>query len=40
MAARGTEAKEQITKKILECFGQNEAFLFDKKIYINTEEFK
>lgn len=38
MAARGTEAKEQITKKILECFGQNEAFLFDKKIYINTKE--
>ena len=38
MAARGTEAKEQVMKKILECFGQNEAFVFDKKIYINTKE--
>jgi len=38
MAARGSEAKEQVMKKILECFGQNEAFVFDKKIYINTKE--
>ena len=38
MAAKGTEAKERVTKKILECFGQNDAFVFDKKIYINTTE--
>lgn len=38
MAARGSEAKELITAKILECFGQNQAFVFDKKIYINTKE--
>lgn len=38
MAARGTEAKEQITQKIIECFGQDQAFIYDKKIYINTKE--
>lgn len=38
MAARGTEAKEQIVKKIIECFGQEKAFLYDKKLYINTQE--
>lgn len=36
--ARSSEAKEWVAKKIIECFGQNEAFLFDKKIYINTKE--
>lgn len=38
MAARGNIAKELITEKILECFGRNEAFVLDKKIYINTKE--
>ena len=38
MAVRGTEAKEQITKKIIETFGQDQAFLFDRKIYITTKE--
>ena len=38
MAARGTEAKEIITKKIIECFGQDKAFVHDKKLYITTKE--
>ena len=38
MAARGNDAKEAITKKIIECFGQNQCFVHDKKIYINTTE--
>ena len=38
MAARGTEAKEQVIKKIIECFGQDQAFIYDKKLYINTKE--
>jgi hypothetical protein len=38
MAARGSESKEWITKKIIECFGQDKAFLYDKKLYINTKE--
>ena len=38
MAARGSEAKEYVINKILECFGQNESFLYDKKLYINTKE--
>lgn len=36
--ARGNEAKEIITKKIIECFGQDQAFMYDKKLYINTKE--
>ena len=36
--ARGSEAKEQIGKKIIECFGQDQAFWYDKKLYINTKE--
>lgn len=38
MAARGTEAKEKIIEKIIECFGQTQAFVYDKKLYINTKE--
>ena len=38
MAARGTESKEWITKKIIECFGQDKAFIHDKKLFINTKE--
>lgn len=38
MAARGTAAKEEIAKKIIECFGQTQAFVYDKKIYITTKE--
>ena len=38
MAARGTYAKEEITKKIIECFGQDKAFIYDKKLYITTKE--
>lgn len=38
MAARGTAAKEEITKKIIECFGQDKCFLYDKKLYITTKE--
>lgn len=38
MAARGTLAKEEITKKIIDFFGQDKAFVYDKKLYINTKE--
>lgn len=38
MAARGTLAKEEITQKIIEAFGQDRVILSDKKIYINTKE--
>lgn len=38
MAAKGTESKEWITKKIIECFGQDKAFVYDKKLYISTKE--
>lgn len=38
MAARGSEAKEQVIKKIIECFGQEQTFIYDKKLYINTKE--
>ena len=38
MAARGTFAKDEIIKKIIECFGQDQAFVYDKKLYINTKE--
>lgn len=36
--ARGNAAKEEITKKIIECFGQDNVILYDKKVYINTQE--
>ena len=38
MAARGATAKEEITKKIIEFFGQDKAIVYDKKIYITTQE--
>ena len=38
MAARGTEAKAQVIKKIIETFGPNVAKEIDKKIYITTKE--
>ena len=36
--ARGSVAKEEITKKIIEFFGQDKAIVYDKKIYITTQE--
>ena len=36
--ARGSIAKEEVAKKIIECFGQDQAFIYDKKLYINTKE--
>lgn len=36
--ARGSQAKEEITKKIIEFFGQENAIIYDKKIYITTQE--
>lgn len=36
--SRGTEAKEQVMQKIIECFGQDKAFIYDKKLYITTKE--
>ena len=36
--ARGNEAKAKIVKKIIECFGQENAFEYDKKLYVNTTE--
>jgi len=36
--ARGAQAKDWVTKKIIECFGQDQVILSDKKIYINTKE--
>ena len=38
MAARGSIAKEEVAKKIIDFFGQDKAFVYDKKIYINTTE--
>jgi hypothetical protein len=38
MAAKGTIAKENIKKEIINLFGQDKAFEVDKKIYINTTE--
>lgn len=38
MAARGSIAKEQVAKKIIECFGQENVIEHDKKLYINTKE--
>ena len=36
--ARGNEIKEQVIKKIIDCFGADKAFVYDKKIYINGKE--
>ena len=36
--ARGSEAKEWVAKKIIECFGQENVIESDKKLYINTKE--
>ena len=36
--ARGNAAKEEITKKIIETFGQDNTILYDKKLYITTKE--
>ena len=36
--ARGNEAKNEVIKKIIECFGESRCFLYDKKLYINTKE--
>lgn len=40
MASKDSEskAKENITKKIIELFGQDKTILSDKKLYINTTE--
>ena len=38
ITARGNAAKEWAMKKIIECFGQDQVILFDKKLYINTKE--
>lgn len=36
--AKGNFAKEEVMKKIIECFGQDKAFVYDKKLYITTKE--
>ena len=36
--ARGSIAKEEVAKKIIECFGQENVIESDKKLYINTKE--
>ena len=36
--ARGSLAKDYVTKKIIETFGSNECFVYDKKLYITTKE--
>jgi hypothetical protein len=36
--ARGNQAKEWVTQKIIESFGQDQVILHDKKLYINTKE--
>ena len=36
--ARGAVAKEWVTKKIIESFGQENVILHDKKLYITTKE--
>ena len=36
--ARGAEAKNEVIQKIIECFGQDKAFVYDKKLYITTKE--
>ena len=36
--ARGNQAKEYVTKKIIEIFGQDQCFSYDRKLYITTKE--
>ena len=36
--ARGNQAKEYVTKKIIETFGQDKTIVYDKKLYITTKE--
>ena len=36
--ARGNQAKAWVVKKIIETFGQDNCFEYDKKLYINTKE--
>lgn len=36
--AKGNSAKETVMKKIIECFGQDQAFVYNKKLYITTKE--
>lgn len=36
--AKGNFAKEEVMKKIIECFGQDQAFIYDRKLYVNTKE--
>jgi hypothetical protein len=38
MAAKGSIAKEEVKRKIIQCFGQDKVFESDKKLYINTTE--
>ena len=38
ITARGTAAKDWAMNKIIECFGQDNVILSDKKLYINTKE--
>ena len=38
MAARGTQAKAEITQKIIEIFGQDKVVQSSGKLYINTIE--
>ncbi len=36
--ARGDIAKAEMTKKIIECFGQENVIQANKKLYVNTKE--
>lgn len=36
--ARGDIAKVEMTKKIIECFGQENVIQANKKLYVNTKE--
>lgn len=36
--ARGNLAKDYVIKKIIEAFGPDECFIYDKKLYITTKE--
>lgn len=38
MAAKGTEAKQRVEQKIAEAFGNNLVGIYDKKIYVWSEE--
>ena len=36
--ARGNQAKTEVIEKIIETFGQDQCFSYDKKLYITTKE--